>query len=112
VPSRGEIEIVRPDPGVDVVTPTGVIRGSDDRIWFTSIGNDRLGRVDPRSGRVEVFADPADAVRLPANIYPGPDGMLWFTSLGSDRIGRIDRFVLPSARSRFVVGSATTLAAE
>jgi virginiamycin B lyase len=49
-----------------------------------------LGRVDPRSSRVEVFADPAGAVHLPANVFPGPDGWVWFASLGSDRIGRID----------------------
>jgi virginiamycin B lyase len=60
------------------------------RVWFTSVGNHRLGRIDPASGQIEQFADPAGVVRLPANVYPGPDGCIWFTSLGSNRVGRID----------------------
>jgi virginiamycin B lyase len=89
VPGRGEIEAFRAPDG-EVVQPTGIIADQDGAIWFTSIGNDRLGRVDPASKAVETFSDPAGAIRLPANVYPGPDGRIWFTSLGTDRVGRID----------------------
>lgn len=73
------------DPALD--GPSGVIAAAGD-VWFTSIGNHRVGRV--RDGRIETFADPADRVRLPANIFPGGDGRVWFTSLGSDALGAID----------------------
>jgi virginiamycin B lyase len=95
MPHLGEIEIFTPAEGIEMVAPSGVIRGPDDRIWFTAIGNDRLGRVDPNTGLIDVYADPAGALHLPANVYPGPDDRIWFTSLGSDRVGRID----PAARN-------------
>jgi virginiamycin B lyase len=95
MPHLGEIEIFTPAEGIEMVAPSGVIRGPDDRIWFTAIGNDRLGRVDPNTGQIDVYADPAGALHLPANVYPGPDDRIWFTSLGSDRVGRID----PAARN-------------
>ena len=67
MPSLGDIETFGPTEDADVEAPTGLIRGPDDRIWFTSIGNDRLGRLDPSSGRIEIFADAHGAVHLPAN---------------------------------------------
>jgi streptogramin lyase len=73
MPHLGEIEIFTPAEGIEMVAPSGVIRGPDDRIWFTAIGNDRLGRVDPNTGQIDVYADPAGALHLPANVYPGPD---------------------------------------
>lgn len=77
------------DPNGLVEAPTGLIGVGDD-IWFTSIGNSRVGRVHPATGLVETFADPAGNVKLPANIHPGADGLVWFTCLGSNRLGTID----------------------
>jgi virginiamycin B lyase len=85
---RGDIEVVT-DPAGGVDQPTGVIGAFGD-VWFTSIANARLGRVDHESLRIETFADPAGGVALPANIFPAADGRVWFTSLGSDRLGALD----------------------
>jgi virginiamycin B lyase len=78
------------DPNGLVQAPTGIIGAPDGDIWFTSIGNNRVGRVRVATGTIESFADPADAVRLPANIIPAVDGRLWFTCLGAGMLASID----------------------
>jgi virginiamycin B lyase len=65
--------------------PSGLIHAFGD-MWFTSIGNHRIGRV--RDGVVQTFTDPA--IALPANIFPASDGRVWFTALGSDALGAVD----------------------
>lgn len=72
-------------PGLNA--PSGIIAADGD-VWFTNIGDDRVGRI--RDGAVQLFASKSGAIRLPANIFPGPDGRVWFTSLGSDALGAID----------------------
>ena len=73
-----------------IMAPTGIIGTPDGDMWFTSIGNSRIGRIHPSDGAIETFADPADNITLPANIFPAPDGSVWFTCLGSNRLGSID----------------------
>lgn len=72
-------------PGLNA--PSGIIAADGD-VWFTNIGDNRVGRI--REGAVQLFASESGAIRLPANIFPGPDGRVWFTSLGSDALGAID----------------------
>jgi virginiamycin B lyase len=84
---RGDISVYE-DSGIQA--PTGIVVAPDGDIWFTSIGNDRVGRVRVASGTVETFADPVNAVHLPANIFPAADGRLWFTCLGSGMLASID----------------------
>ncbi|HEX3459445.1 MAG TPA: hypothetical protein VHT49_00960, partial [Acidimicrobiales bacterium] len=86
--SVGRIDVFRDRTGT-VDAPSGIIVVGGE-VWFTSIANSRIGRVQVESGSVETFADPADRVRLPANIFPGSDGRVWFTCLGSDRLGSVD----------------------
>lgn len=71
---------VFPSPELDA--PTGLIHAFGD-MWFTSIGNHRIGRV--RDGVVQTFSNPA--IALPANIFPASGGRVWFTVLGSDALG-------------------------
>jgi virginiamycin B lyase len=78
------------DPTGSIVNPTGIIGVPDGDMWFTSIGNGRVGRIHPSDGTIETFEDPAGQVSLPANIFPGVDGRVWFTCLGSNRLGSID----------------------
>ena len=85
----GEVHTYR-DPAGQIDSPTGIIGAPNGDVWFTSIGNGRVGRVRPGDGAVETFADPAGGVELPANIFPGADGRIWFTCLGSNRLGAID----------------------
>ena len=85
---RGDIEVVTDRSG-GVDQPTGVI-GAFGAVWFTSIANGRIGRVEGATLRIETFADPAGGIALPANLFPGADGRVWFTCLGSNRLGALD----------------------
>ncbi len=67
--------------------PSGIIAAAGD-VWFTNIGDDRIGRV--RDGQVELFSAEPGVLRFPANIFPGADGRVWCTSLGSDALVAID----------------------
>jgi streptogramin lyase len=64
-----------------VDAPTRLAEGPDGMIWFTSTGNDRIGRLDPT---IETFEAGVDQ---PYGIAAGPDGNLWFTA--DTAVGRI-----------------------
>ncbi|MCG7597087.1 hypothetical protein [Mycobacterium sp. PSTR-4-N] len=72
-------------PGLNA--PSGIIAAHGE-VWFTNIGDDRIGRV--RDGQVELFGAEPGVIRFPANIFPAADGRVWFTSLGSDALVAID----------------------
>lgn len=78
------ITVIR-HPGLNA--PSGIIAAADD-IWFTNIGDDRIGRV--RDRRVELFNAEPGVIRFPANIFPAADGRVWCTSLGSDALIALD----------------------
>jgi virginiamycin B lyase len=84
---RGRIEVFR-DPLGAMSAPSGIHAAPNGDIWFTSIGNHRVGRVRPATGSVETFVD--ERIRMPANIVPGSDGRLWVTCLGSAAVASID----------------------
>ncbi|MEW5808328.1 MAG: hypothetical protein AB1925_02655 [Actinomycetota bacterium] len=67
--------------------PSGIIATATE-VWFTNIGDDRIGRV--RNGDVELFGAAPGIIRFPANIFPAADGRVWCTSLGSDALVAID----------------------
>ncbi|WP_111511932.1 hypothetical protein [Mycobacterium kyogaense] len=67
--------------------PSGIIAAAGD-VWFTNIGDDRIGRV--RNGQIELFGAEPGVIRFPANIFPAADGRVWCTSLGSDALVAID----------------------
>lgn len=58
----GHIEVFREPTGM-VVAPSGMIGVGGD-VWFTSIGNARIGRVRVEAGLVETFTDPRGGVEL------------------------------------------------
>ena len=76
------------DPDGEVSQPTRLTEGPDGWVWFTSTGNDRIGRIDPSADdpatTIETFEAGADQ---PFGITTGPDGNLWFTS--ATAVGRI-----------------------
>jgi virginiamycin B lyase len=55
--------------------------------WFTGQAG-IYGRVDPRSGKLEVFDAPRG--RGPYGIAAAPDGTIWYASLAGGYVGRID----------------------
>jgi streptogramin lyase len=85
---RAEDSPVQKDANPQIDGPSDIATGPDGNLWFTSSGNDRIGRITP-SGEITTFRDPAGKVRAPTGITAGPDEGVWFTNSDNNRIGRI-----------------------
>ncbi|HEU5482934.1 MAG TPA: lyase [Sphingomicrobium sp.] len=57
-------------------------------LWFTG-QNGIYGRLDPKSGKMEVFKDPEG--RGPYGIEATPDGEIYYVSLAGSHLGKVDR---------------------
>jgi virginiamycin B lyase len=75
----------------------------DGPVWFSAQRSGQLGRLDPRSGAVELFDLGPDSA--PHGVITGPDGAPWLTDGGQNAIVRFDprtkavtRWTLPASR--------------
>jgi virginiamycin B lyase len=77
-------------PGADS-QPAHIAAGSDDALWFTEQGVNKIGRITT-GGTITEYSIPT-ANSYPSGITNGPDGALWFTeggaANGAPNIGRI-----------------------
>ncbi len=98
ITDSGMNAIVRVDPKTEKVTtyplPTREYANlntatfdSTGTLWFTGQSG-YYGRVDPKTGKVEVFEAPRG--RGPYGICAAPDGSVWYASLAASHIARID----------------------
>jgi virginiamycin B lyase len=62
--------------------------GPDGALWFTDIGSNAIGRIDPASQVLRRFPLPAPHSN-PMGIAVGSDGALWFAETSTSMIGRI-----------------------
>jgi len=76
----------------------------DGTVWFTAQAAGKLGRLDPKTGKVDLIALGPDAA--PHGVIVGPDGAAWVTEGGQNAIARVDPatravklFPLPKERS-------------
>ena len=91
---------VRTFPVADGSRPHDVAPAADGSVWYTAQAVGRLGRLDPRTGRVtEVELGRGSA---PHGVIVGPDGAAWVTDGGLNAVLRVDpathdvrRFPLP-----------------
>jgi virginiamycin B lyase len=87
----GTVEVFA-DPAGQVRLPANIFPGADGRVWFTSLGTDRLGAIDPAADRpgdtIETYALPAGS--RPVALKSAPDGRLWFTLRGANAVASAD----------------------
>ncbi|MBI2962856.1 MAG: carboxypeptidase regulatory-like domain-containing protein [Deltaproteobacteria bacterium] len=65
--------------------------------WFTLAYSEQVGRLDPKTGQVDLVDLPANhstgassgSVPYGIDVHPG-DGTIWYSRLFSDKVGRID----------------------
>lgn len=76
----------------------------DGPVWYTAQRQGALGRLDPRTGKVEQI--PLGEGSSPHGVVIGPDGAPWITDSGLNAIVRVDpttrevkRFPLPIAKN-------------
>src|ERR1700720_4127580 len=68
--------------------PHDVYPAPDGTVWFTAQSAGKLGRLDPRTGKSDLFALGPDAA--PHGVIVGPDGAAWVTEGGQNAIPRMD----------------------
>lgn len=72
--------------------PYGLVQAKDGKMWFTRIAADKLGILDPDSGRQEEIAFRPGS--KPRRIAVAPDGRVWVTLYGTGKVAVVD----PAAR--------------
>jgi streptogramin lyase len=85
----------------------GIAAGADGNIWFTNLGQYKVGRITP-SGVITQFDLPA-IVGGPSSITSGPDGNIWITTnaLGQGRQDWIVRLGRDGAVTQFPAGAGS-----
>ena len=64
------------------------VEAPDGSIWWVGQWGNILGRLDPRTGKMDEFRLPAGA--KPHSVNIGPDGFVWYTGNRNATIGRFD----------------------
>lgn len=70
-------------------SPLGMFYGSDNLAYFAEFLGNRIGRLHPKTGKVEEFDLPASLVG-PAVIRVEKDGCIYFTAFLGNGIGRLN----------------------
>jgi streptogramin lyase len=68
-----------PGPNGQLIEPWDIALGPDGNLWFTELGQDKIGRITP-SGTIKAFKTINGGA--PMQIAAGPDGYLWYTEEG------------------------------
>jgi virginiamycin B lyase len=68
--------------------PHDLAVAADGTVWYTAQRDGKLGRLDPRTGAVELV--PLGAGAAPHGVIIGPDGAPWVTEGGTNAIVRVD----------------------
>jgi virginiamycin B lyase len=83
--------------------PHDVAPAPDGAVWYTAQAQGAVGRLDPRSGRIDRI--PLGDGSAPHGVIVGPDRAAWITDGGQNAIVRVDpktlavtRFPLPKDR--------------
>ena len=88
-----------PDPGNSGKTltipsaPNDLVLDAHGTLWFTEFNADALGRLDPRTGRMQHYplADKKSVQTIdPYGVTVDPQGMVWFTEMSINHVGRLD----------------------
>jgi len=69
-------------PLAEGVRPRRIAIAADDSVYFTDYQKGHLGRLDPASGAVKMWASPGGAGSDPYGITITPDGMVWYSESG------------------------------
>ena len=68
--------------------PHDVAPAADGAVWYSDQGRGLLGRLDPKSGKVEEI--PLGPNAAPHGVIVGPEGAAWITEGGQNAIARVD----------------------
>ena len=78
----------------ETIEPHDVIVDAGGMVWYSSFGEQNLGRLDPRTGKVTEFPIPEHKPGFPTGLLglrSDPEGNLWFGNMYQATIARFDR---------------------
>jgi virginiamycin B lyase len=78
----------------ETIEPHDVIVDDKGMVWFSSFGEQNLGRLDPRTGKLTEFAIPEHKPGFPTGLLglrSDAEGNLWFGNMYQATIARFDR---------------------
>lgn len=76
-------------PTSPATNPYGLDAAPDGSLWIALFGSNRLGRVNPATGALQLFTLPNAAAR-PRRLAVANDGRVWYTDYPRGRLGRLD----------------------
>ncbi len=77
-----------------IVQPHDVIQTPDGMLWYSDFGQQNLGMLDPKTGKVTQYAVPANKpgyITGELELDQDPDGNLWLANMFQGQIDRFDR---------------------
>jgi virginiamycin B lyase len=77
----------------ETIEPHDVIVDGQGMVWFSSFGEQNLGKLDPRTGKLTEFAIPEHKPGFPTGLLglrSDPEGNLWFGNMYQATIARFD----------------------
>jgi streptogramin lyase len=77
----------------DSIEPHDVIIGKDGTVWYTNFGEQNIGKMDPKTGKVTEIALPELKEGWPAgslSLHEDKDGNIWFGMMYQGAIGKFD----------------------
>src|SRR3989442_7835551 len=77
-------------PPHDGSGPHTPIQGPDGMIWFTEQAGNRIGRLDPATGRITEYDVPTPRANAYGIIGSRQEMAVYFAELEADQIGRVD----------------------
>jgi virginiamycin B lyase len=78
----------------ETIEPHDVIVDAGGAVWYSSFGEQNLGKLDPKTGKVTEFPIPEHKPGFPTGLLglrSDPDGNLWFGNMYQATIARFDR---------------------
>ena len=78
----------------ETISPHDVIVDADGMAWYSSFGEQNLGRLDPKTGKVTEFTIAEHKPGFPTGLLglrSGPDGNLWLGNMYQATIAKFDR---------------------
>ncbi len=83
-----EYDLPRP-----LIEPHDVIVGADGNVWYTNFGEENVGKLDPKTGKVTEYPLPELKPGWPQgslSLHTDKDGDLWFGMMYQGAMGRLD----------------------
>jgi virginiamycin B lyase len=96
-------------PLAEGVRPRRMAIAADDKVYFTDYQGGHLGRLDPVSGEVKMWASPGGSGSDPYGITITADGMVWYSESGvtPNTLIRFDPKTEAFARANIPSGGGT-----